>query len=128
MPQKMEIVYISQMVRDQDKAVDYYTRVLGFEKRVDSPNPGAVRFVTVAPQGQSFQLVLWPGKPGTPEPAYGRVPATVTLETPDCKKAYEELKARGVAFETEVLEFPWGWVAIFQDPDGNRLQIRQGRN
>jgi predicted enzyme related to lactoylglutathione lyase len=25
------------------------------------------------------------------------------------------------------LEYPWGWVAVFQDPDGNRLQLRQGR-
>jgi predicted enzyme related to lactoylglutathione lyase len=58
---------------------------------------------------------------------FGRVPATVTLETADCRKAYETLKDRGVTFETEVLEYPWGWVAIFLDPDGNRLQVRQAR-
>jgi predicted enzyme related to lactoylglutathione lyase len=37
---------------------------------------------------------------------------------------------RGVTFATEVLEYPWGSVAVFQDPDGNRLQLlqlRQGR-
>jgi predicted enzyme related to lactoylglutathione lyase len=28
---------------------------------------------------------------------------------------------------TDVLEFPWGYVAQFKDPDGNLLQIRQGR-
>jgi hypothetical protein len=32
----------------------------------------------------------------------------------------------GVKFETDVLEYPWGYVAVFQDPDGNRLQLRQG--
>lgn len=33
----------------------------------------------------------------------------------------------GVKLETDVLEHPWGWSAVFQDPDGNRLQLRQGR-
>jgi predicted enzyme related to lactoylglutathione lyase len=72
-------------------------------------------------------LVLWPGTPGQAEPVQGRVPASVTIETDDCRKAYEELKSRGVQFETDVLEYPWGYVALFVDPDGNRLQIRQGR-
>jgi hypothetical protein len=35
--------------------------------------------------------------------------------------------ARGVEFVSDVLEFPWGYVAQFHDPDGNRLQIREGR-
>jgi predicted enzyme related to lactoylglutathione lyase len=37
------------------------------------------------------------------------------------------LKSRGVKFDTEVLENPWGYVAVFQDPDGNRLQLKQSR-
>jgi len=36
-------------------------------------------------------------------------------------------KSRGVEFVSDVLEFPWGYVAQFQDPDGNRLQVREGR-
>lgn len=47
--------------------------------------------------------------------------------TDDCRKTVEELKSRGVEFVTDVLEFPWGYVAQFLDPDGNRLQIREGR-
>lgn len=35
-------------------------------------------------------------------------------------------ESRGVEFETDVLEYPWGYVALFQDPDGNWLQIREG--
>ena len=50
-----------------------------------------------------------------------------TIETEDCRKTFEELKSRGVRFETDVLEYPWGYVALFEDPDGNRLQIREGR-
>jgi hypothetical protein len=42
--------------------------------------------------------------------------------------AFEGLKSRGVKFETpEILEFPWGYAARFQDPDGNLLQVREGR-
>jgi len=122
-----KIAYMSQMVGDQDKALDFYTNALGFEKVVDSPNPGSPRFIAVGVKGHDFQLVLWPGTPGKAQPAHGRIPATVTIEVEDCRKAYEALKGKGVQFETEVLEFPWGWVAIFADPDGNRLQVRQGR-
>jgi hypothetical protein len=32
-----------------------------------------------------------------------------------------------VKFETDVLAFPWDYVAQFEDPDGNRLQLREGR-
>jgi predicted enzyme related to lactoylglutathione lyase len=78
-------------------------------------------------KGQDFQLVLWPGTPGQAHPVQGRIPAAYTIETPDIRKAFEELKSRGLKFETEVLEYPWGHVAVFQDPDGNRLQLRQGR-
>ena len=57
----------------------------------------------------------------------GRPPASITIETDDIHKSSEELKSRGVEFVSGILEFPWGSVAQFQDPDGNRLQIREGR-
>jgi predicted enzyme related to lactoylglutathione lyase len=122
-----KIVYVSMFVTDQDKALEYYTNVLGLEKQVDVPTPDGPRFLTVGVKGQDFQLVLWPGKPGQAQPAQGRIPAQYTIETRDCRGTYETLKARGVKFETGVLEFPWGYIAVFQDPDGNRLQIRQAR-
>src|SRR5690348_16763499 len=49
----------------------------------------------------------------------GNIPPSCTIETDDLRKAYEALQSRGVKFETEVLEFPWGYVAQFDDPDGN---------
>jgi predicted enzyme related to lactoylglutathione lyase len=121
------IVYISLFVSNQDRALDYYTNVVGLEKRVDAPTPDGPRFLTVGVKGQDFELVLWPGKPGQAQPAQGRVPATYTIATGDIRKAFEALKSRGVKFETEVLEYPWGSIALFTDPDGNRLQLRQGR-
>jgi predicted enzyme related to lactoylglutathione lyase len=123
-----KVVYVTQFVSDQDKALDFYTRRLDFEKRADVPTPdGGPRFLTVGVAGEDFQLVLWPGKHGEGQPVYGRFPAACTIETADCRKAFDELKSRGVKFETEVLEYPWGYVAVFEDPDGNRLQLRQGK-
>ena len=111
------VVYVTVFVKDQDKALDFYTNVLGFEKRADVPKPNAPRFVAVGLKGQELLLVLWPGAPGQGQPFEGRSTAAFTFET---------LKSRGVKFDTEVLEYPWGYVAVFQDPDGNRLQLRQG--
>jgi predicted enzyme related to lactoylglutathione lyase len=122
-----KVVYVTQFVSDQDNALDFYTRVLDLEKRVDNPTPDGPRFLTVGVKGQDFQLVLWPGTPGEGQPVGGRVPATCTIETPDCQDAFAELSSRGVTFETGVLEYPWGSIAVFLDPDGNRLQLRQGR-
>ena len=122
-----KVAYVTQFVSDQDKALDFYTKLLDFEKRADNPTPDGPRFLTVAVKGQEVELVLWPGKHGEGQPIGGRFPAACTIETPDCRKAFEELKSRGVTFETGVLEYPWGYIAVFVDPDGNRLQLRQGR-
>ena len=54
--------------------------------------------------------------------------AVCTIEVENCQLAFETLKSRGVTFESpETLEFPWGYAARFQDPDGNLLQVREGR-
>jgi catechol 2,3-dioxygenase-like lactoylglutathione lyase family enzyme len=121
------IAYTSVFVSDQDKAFDFYTNVLGFEPGFDNPTPDGPRFLTVGLRGEDFQLVLWPGTPGEGQPAYGRIPAAYTIETADIRKAYEALKSRGVNFDTEVVEYPWGYIAVFQDSDGNRLQLRELR-
>jgi predicted enzyme related to lactoylglutathione lyase len=121
------VFYTAVYVSDQDRALHFYTNVLGLEQRVDNPTPDGPRFLTVGVNGQDFQLVLWPGTPGHGQPVQGRAPAGVTIEVADCREAVETLKSRGVQFETDVLEFPWGYVAIFEDPDGNRLQLREGR-
>jgi len=122
-----KVVYVTVFVKNQDKALDFYTNVLGFEKRADVPKPDGPRFVAVGLKGQDLLLVLWPGTPGQGQPFEGRSTAAYTFETKDCRKAFEVLKARGVKFDTDVLEYPFGYVAVFQDPDGNHLQLRQAR-
>ena len=119
-----KVVYVSLFVSDQDKALDCYTNVIGLERRFDVPTPVGPRFLTVGVKGQDFDVVLWPGTPGRGEQGS----AAYTLEVDNCRTAFETLKERGVKFETpDILEFPWGYAARFRDPDGNLLQIREGR-
>jgi catechol 2,3-dioxygenase-like lactoylglutathione lyase family enzyme len=118
------VVYVALLVSDQDKALDFYTNVMGLEKRGDYETPDGPRFLTVGVKGQDFELVLWPGTPGSA--TLGS--AICTIEVEDCRMAFEMLKLRGVKFESpDILEFPWGHVARFKDADGNLLQVREGR-
>lgn len=122
-----QVAYTTVFVSDQDRALDFYTQTLGFERRLDNRNTKGPRFVTVGLPGQEFQLVLWPGKPGEGEPLPTHTPGAYTIDTDDCAKTCETLESRGVEFETGILEQPWGYVAVFRDPDGNRLQVREVR-
>jgi predicted enzyme related to lactoylglutathione lyase len=118
------VAYMSLFVSDQDKALDFYTNVIGLEKRGDYPTLNGPRFLTVGVKGQEFEIVLWPGTPGKPNAGT----TACTIEVEDCQKAFEVLKSRGAKFESsEILEFPWGYVARFHDPDGNLLQVREGK-
>ena len=127
-------------VHDQDEALAFWTEKVGMEVRADVtlPELGGFRWLTVGVPGQDdFSIVLMaiPGPPVMDAETAEQVRAlmakgfagTVFLSTDDCHAAYSELKSRGVEFVSDVLEFPWGYVAQFQDPDGNRLQIREGR-
>ena len=104
-------------VEDQDKALDFYGKVLGFEKLADYP--GNPRWLTVAPKVQNFEMTLYP-----PQPEARAV--TWTLETDDCRKDFDELKSRGVRFEeAEPKQSPWGISTTFSDPDGNKFSLYQ---
>jgi predicted enzyme related to lactoylglutathione lyase len=119
-----KVPYVALLVTDQDKALDFYTNVVGLEKRGDYPTLIGPRFLTVGVDGQDFELVLWPGTPGKAKGGS----AVYTIEVDDCKEAFDTLTSRGVKFEAPgILEFPWGYAARFQDPDGNLLQVREGR-
>jgi predicted enzyme related to lactoylglutathione lyase len=119
-----KVPYVALLVSDQDKALDFYTNVIGLEKRGDFPTPDGPRFLTVGVKGQDFDLVLWPGTPGRAELGS----AVYTIEVEDCRTAFETLKSRGVKFEpSEIFEFHWGYAARFQDPDGNLLRCERSR-
>jgi uncharacterized glyoxalase superfamily protein PhnB len=127
-------------VHDQDEALEFYTRKLGFEVRMDVTidELGDFRWLTVGPAGQDdFAIVLMaiPGAPimdaDTAEQVRTVVSkgfaGTVFLTTDDCQASYEELRARGVEFTEPPSERPYGIDSGFRDPSGNSLRLTQVR-
>jgi len=116
-------------VLDQVRAKAFYTEKLGFEVR-DDAKMGDFRWLTVAPKSQPDAcIILMALKPG---PMMDQeacdairklldkgVPAGGVVETDDCRRTYEELKARGVEFIREPHEMPYGIEAVFRDDSGN---------
>jgi uncharacterized glyoxalase superfamily protein PhnB len=125
-------------VHDQDEALEFYTKKVGMEVRVDVtvPELGNFRWLTLSPPGQpDFAIVLMaiPGPPVLDAETAEQVrtlmgkgfAGTVFLNTDDCQAAYEELRDRGVEF-TEVPEKrPYGIDSGFRDPSGNSLRLTQ---
>ena len=114
--------HVPIVVRNQDDALDFYVNRLGFEKRADYGQKGKPRWLTVAPPGAEVEFAIVKGE-------YASDPRSeegyqFTLTTTDCRGEAAKLKARGVAL-CEPVEMPWGIVATFEDPDGNRFQLRQ---
>src|SRR2546423_5506089 len=57
-----KLTHVPIVVSDQEKALKFYTEVLGFEKRADYQNPGSPRWLTVAPKGTDVEMILFEGK------------------------------------------------------------------
>src|SRR4051812_16984732 len=124
-------------VHDQDEALDFYTRTLGWEVRADvSMAEWAFRWLVVGPIGQQgVGLVLMP-VPGAPmldpessdrlaELVAKGAGGTLFLETDDCQAAYDELSARGVVFNDPPTRQPYGIDTSFRDPSGNNIRLTQ---
>ena len=109
-------------VRDQDKALKFYTAVLGFEKKLDvSLGNGASRWIEVAPAGARTTLALVLEHDGVP----AGVETGIRLTSPDADADHRALLARGVDVG-EVLRWPGvPPMFAFRDVDGNGLELVQ---
>ena len=127
-------------VHDQDEALAFYTKKLGFEVRADVtlPEMGNFRWLTVGPANQldiAIVLMAIPGPPVMDPSTAGEVrnlmakgfAGTIFLTTDDCQASYEELKARGVEFVEQPEERPYGIDSSFRDPSGNHIRLTQVR-
>lgn len=126
----MRIVLTSVFVDNQDKALKFYTDVLGFVKKFDLPS-GEYRWLTVVapndPDGP--QLVLEPNanpaaRAFQAELMRQRIPLTAFL-VEDVREEYERLKALGVVFTLPPADTTGSNMAIFDDTCGNLIQIFQ---
>lgn len=125
----MQIRHVVIKVDDQDKALDFYTTVLGFVKKLDVPGP--VRWLTVAsPEGiEGVELVLepnhFPPALASQKALYeAGFPATV-FSTNDIAAEYQRLKSRGVEFRGEPKSIGPATFAFFDDTCGNLIVLVQ---
>ena len=127
-------------VHDQDAALAFWTRKVGFEVREDVtvPEMGNFRWLTVGPVGQPDIAVVLMAIPGPPMIDAGTqaeiqnlmgkgFAGTLFLTTEDCQASYDELNARGVEFTEKPEERPYGIDCGFRDPSGNSIRLTQVR-
>lgn len=126
----MKIKLSSVLVEDQDKALEFYTEVLGFVKKQDMP-AGEFRWLTVVspeepdgtelllepndnPAAKAFQKAIF--EQGIPLTAFA---------VDDLQGEYERLKKLGVVFSTEPTRMGHTTIAVFDDTCGNLIQLYQ---
>ncbi len=110
-------------VSDQDQAIEFYTRKLGFEKRADIPMGEGMRWVEVAPPGAATTIAIVPPREGEPI----GVETRVAFATDDIDAVHASVLAQGVDADAEVgrLGGPVPPMFFFRDQDGNRSLIVQ---
>lgn len=126
----MKFQLFSVYVDDQDKALKFYTEILGFVKKIDMP-AGEFKFLTVAqahdPDG--VELLLEPNDnpiAQTYQQALRKENLPVTVFGVDnVQEEYERLKGLGVTFTQEPTEMGPITIAVFDDTCGNLIQIAQ---
>ncbi|MFQ6553339.1 VOC family protein [Aestuariibius insulae] len=119
---------VALLVSDYDEGLAFCVGVLGFELRQDKTLTADKRWILVAPPGAETALLL--ARAATPEQnravgrqAGGRV--GFFLQTGDFAVEHARLSAAGVIFEEEPRHEPYGTVAVFRDPFGNRWDLLQ---
>ena len=120
-PAVVGIPVVGIAVRDQDRALAFYTEILGLQKQLDVPLPNFGRWVTVAPTGSATSIALVAASEGNP----AGVETGIRLATADAAAMHEHLRGEHVAVG-ELLN--WEGVPpmfAFRDPDGNGLEIVQ---
>jgi catechol 2,3-dioxygenase-like lactoylglutathione lyase family enzyme len=126
----MKIKLASIFVDDQEKALAFYTDVLGFVKKTDIA-AGEFRWLTVVSPGGSddIELVLepnvHPAAQAYQKAIYGDgIPATVFM-VEDLEQEFERLKGLGVSFKVEPTKSEWGVDAVLDDTCGNFIGLHQ---
>jgi len=126
----MKIVVTSVLVDDQEKALQFYTDVLGFKKKTDIPMGEARWLTVVSPQDpDGTELLLEPDAHPAARPFKNAlvedgIPYT-SFGVDDVKAEFRRLRDRGVRFTQEPLEMGPVTTAVFDDTCGNLIQIAQ---
>jgi len=127
---QMKIKVTSIYVDDQDKALRFYTDVLGLIKKTDF-SQGPYRWLTVAPDedpnGTELQLALNnnPAAKAYQEAIFQQGQPAVMFFTDDVQGDYERIRARGAEFTMPPTGVTGSTIAMLKDTCGNLIQITQ---
>ncbi|SHH01506.1 VOC family protein [Winogradskyella jejuensis] len=127
----MKVTLISIPVRDQEKALKFYTEKLGFLKKKDSPLGGGNRWLTlVSPEWQDGPELLLEPAPNHFEPCKVFQDALMEagypytqFDTDDVQKDYDRLVELDVEFSVKPTEMGTVKIAVFNDTCGNNIQL-----
>jgi predicted enzyme related to lactoylglutathione lyase len=126
----MKIKLTTVHVNDQEKALRFYTEVLGFTKKADFSN-GGFRWLTVTaaddPNGVELQLAKNddPAAKAYQEARFKQSEAAVMFYSDDVKADYERIKGKGGEFAMAPTDVTGSTIATLNDTCGNLLQITQ---
>jgi len=126
----MKIKVTSIYVDDQNKALRFYTEVLGFVKKADFSN-GPYRWLTVAPaeepDGTELQLALNnnPAAKTYQQAIFEQGQPAIMFFTDDVKGDYERIQAHGAEFTMPPTDVPGSTIAKLNDTCGNLIQLTQ---
>ena len=126
----MKIKVTSVYVDDQDKALRFYTEVLGFAKKADV-RQGPYRWLTVAspeePDGTELQLALNnnPAAKTYQQALFQQGQPAAMFFTEDVQADYERMKARGAEFTMPPKDVTASKIAMLNDTCGNLIQLTQ---
>ena len=126
----MKIKLTSIYVDDQDKALAFYTEVLGFIKKADV-SADSYRWLTVVspeePDGTELQLELNdnPAAKTYQQAMFGQGQPAAMFHTDNVKADYERIRARGADFTMPPMDVTASIIAVLDDTCGNLIQLRQ---
>ncbi|HEX9215693.1 MAG TPA: glyoxalase superfamily protein [Gemmatimonadales bacterium] len=117
------IKFVGVPVRDQQRALDFYTTKLGFRVITDQPFDDDQRWIELGIGRSATGITLF-----TPRGHEHRIgtDTSIAFVAEDVKATWRELVAKGVMFVQEPKEADWGIASMFVDPDGNQFVLGSG--
>ena len=113
------------VVQDLNKAIDFYTSIIGMEQgqRIDVPDKSLVEVVLTFPGSRGAAVVLMQFSDGE-DRTYKDDGGKVVLQVGDCVGVTEAARAAGYAVTREPGEYPgFGMISMIQDPDGRTVEL-----